>query len=469
MMNNKKFIVVGSILIIVLSSILIILLGIIYSLNKGHQETSKMNIVSNDKKVRVEDKENNEEIIDNSMMEEKAPLDILNELQPDIRIQKFYEEKDYEEQLEFLFYDTIADAYSEKMLCDKVLSKGFDELLNILESKGYEETENSDTRIFLGKEKTYKNKDIDDYKTEVFLDSNENMIQIVGDWYSSYDTYCAEHNLTVNNEDYNTSKCNFLMDTFNNPDMSNDEKIAYSIKAIQQIDVSKNSMLKYIYSSEELQELQSYLRDISFPENIEDISYFGVETKIGDTRLKIKVLLGWEIIFQISNIGYETSQYNSNFEKLKEHCLSKENRLLQNEIEYAEYINLKYGFSVSYPDIFQNKVEGDADDGIILFTEDESIKIMVYSQYNIDDTQPEQQYSKEIEELENIETSLLQGNWYEISWKDNQKMYYRKRYIDEDILYNLEIEYPITNQAEFEKIIPNITKSFNVKLDTIMQ
>lgn len=487
-MQDKRFIILSSILIGVLSVILVMLLITIMHVNNIRK---KNNVSGNTPIIKEESMENNtsENINDNVIQqkENKTPQEILDRLRPDTRIDEFYARKDSEQPIELLFDDTIANVYSDKMVCDKVLNITFNEVSNIIEQARYERVENSGVRIYTGREVTYERADIDDYKTEVFLDAEDNVIQIKGTWYTPYDSKVIDDTQYFSEEDldsYLNCFSRFYGEIYNNDSVDTQDKISYSIKTLNQIDVSQNSILKSIYNDEELEKLQNYLAAITIEDIIQDDTrddvYYKIEYELGDTKVSIMCTAGWYIAISITNINYEESDYYINYTALRDYCVNSKDlddnlneiqtySSQQDEIEYINYTNVKYAFSIKYPDIFKNKMEGDANDGIILHTEDGTIRMIAYGQYNVNEMKIDQEYEYELAGLQSVVFSSKEGDWYEIKWQDREKTFYEKKYIDEDMVYIFQIEYLSDKEEEFNNIIPIIVNSFNVKLEKSIQ
>ena len=72
-----------------------------------------------------------------------------------------------------------------------------------------------------------------------------------------------------------------------------------------------------------------------------------------------------------------------------------------------------------------------------------------------------QTYKNDLEIYKNISYKVFKSNWYVMSGKNNDGFYYNKTIIKNGEQYHLRINYPLDKKVLFDKILPEISTSFN--------
>lgn len=135
---------------------------------------------------------------------------------------------------------------------------------------------------------------------------------------------------------------------------------------------------------------------------------------------------------------------------------------ITNNITYKKYSNVKYGYSINYPDFMIPNGESDSGDGQKFYFDKETY-IAVWASFNMDGIEKEYNSTKETTDS----YSVLKKTWFIRSGTDSTNhVYYRKTILDNEgfYTYTMYFYYPSESKTKFDKIINDVTKSIKVSL-----
>lgn len=131
---------------------------------------------------------------------------------------------------------------------------------------------------------------------------------------------------------------------------------------------------------------------------------------------------------------------------------------------YLRYTNARYGFSIIYPSNFLSGEEPTNGDGLKFFSPDGLETITAYG--SNDSAVFEFKNVKDAMEFEmknidaNISYKHMSKNWFVLSYKKYNKIYYSKTYVGKGSTNTLLIEYPESLKEKYDKLIPELIKGF---------
>ena len=133
---------------------------------------------------------------------------------------------------------------------------------------------------------------------------------------------------------------------------------------------------------------------------------------------------------------------------------------IPNNITYKKYTNVRFGYSVDYPDFMIPNGESDNGDGQRFYFDSETY-IAVWASYNLNGLEEEYNLCKEVTDS----YTVLKKNWFIRSGLDSTNhIYYRKTILDNNKLCTMYFYYPSESKTKFDKIINGVTKSIKVSL-----
>ena len=130
------------------------------------------------------------------------------------------------------------------------------------------------------------------------------------------------------------------------------------------------------------------------------------------------------------------------------------------EIEYIRYGNPRFGFGIDYPNILTKETGFDNGDGIVLETEDGSVKLVVSGHYNalFDTTAGE--YEEAIGRINNVTYKHLDENFFVVSWEKDGFINYEKVVVGKGQINKFILPYPKSRLEEFNPIVDRLYNSF---------
>lgn len=138
-----------------------------------------------------------------------------------------------------------------------------------------------------------------------------------------------------------------------------------------------------------------------------------------------------------------------------------ENTNFQN-LNYENYSNFKYGFSLKYPSFLANQTLFTNGDGAIFKNGDSTITLIAWGENNIFDQTPRIAYENELKLSKNITHKYISDNYYIIQGIDENKFYYKHSIVGPASINSFLIKYPKSMSKKIHPIINEITNSFKV-------
>lgn len=156
----------------------------------------------------------------------------------------------------------------------------------------------------------------------------------------------------------------------------------------------------------------------------------------------------------------EDNVSNKNEEAIKTEIVNDEgNTERYSNINYINYQNTRFGFSVDYPDFLIEQETPVNNDGRRFESEDGKISLSASGIYNVLDYTAEGEYNKDVDELSNITYKNLGDNYYEIAWIEGDEAFYTYSVVG-GLITDLNIKYPVSEEEKFAEIIKRCRDSF---------
>lgn len=110
---------------------------------------------------------------------------------------------------------------------------------------------------------------------------------------------------------------------------------------------------------------------------------------------------------------------------------------------YKNYANSRFGFSIDYPDFLTNNSISTNGDGIILTSQTGDAKLTVSGINNSLNSTAKSEYNNAVSSNNNISYKIQSGNWFILSWVENNKIVYEKEIVGTGSINTFILEYPI--------------------------
>ena len=130
--------------------------------------------------------------------------------------------------------------------------------------------------------------------------------------------------------------------------------------------------------------------------------------------------------------------------------------------QYKTYSNVRFEYSVTYPsDLLKPQGEPDNGDGQVFKSDDGTAEMRVYGGYNALNQTLKQIYQDAINDLgaTNVSYKLLQTNFFVVSGKKNERVYYRKTVRSGDRMLTFSIEYDVVGKSVYDAVTAKIANS----------
>jgi hypothetical protein len=132
------------------------------------------------------------------------------------------------------------------------------------------------------------------------------------------------------------------------------------------------------------------------------------------------------------------------------------------QTKYKTYSNARFGYSISYPsDLLEPQGEATNGDGQKFIAKDSSAEMLVYGRYKLDSNDTlKKMYNETIADSGNASYKVFKSNWFVVSGKKGDKIYYKKTMLSRDKFLTFEIEYDEAKRSTYDNITTRIVKSF---------
>lgn len=155
-------------------------------------------------------------------------------------------------------------------------------------------------------------------------------------------------------------------------------------------------------------------------------------------------------------------------------CISnREKKIKPNSVEYETYHNRQYRYSVEYPTFLVPQGESDNGDGQSFFSEDNRIKLLVYSDYKNDYLTGgelytlEEAFREDLKMIEGVFNNKIEVNYYIIEYKTDEIVYTYYAQLYKDNYYNILFKYTEEEKDMMKDIIEHVIESVEVGVSAI--
>lgn len=134
-------------------------------------------------------------------------------------------------------------------------------------------------------------------------------------------------------------------------------------------------------------------------------------------------------------------------------------------MKWATYGNARYKFSVSYPsNLLITQREADNGDGRAFVSRDGKTHMLAYGANNVLAETLQSRYKHDargIEPGDKVTYKAQKNNWYAVSGYRNELIFYRKTFGNKDQFLTLDITYPKSQRATWDKVVSEIVSRFH--------
>lgn len=132
---------------------------------------------------------------------------------------------------------------------------------------------------------------------------------------------------------------------------------------------------------------------------------------------------------------------------------------------WQTYGNARFEYLIDFPTkLLLAQPEADNGDGRIFTSNDKNTKMTVFASYNALEEKLDTHANDAKKHCNNKQSYFtLKPDMFAISCKIKGKIFYQKTYFKNDTFYNFYIEYPISQQKTWDKIVSKISASFKVQ------
>ena len=138
------------------------------------------------------------------------------------------------------------------------------------------------------------------------------------------------------------------------------------------------------------------------------------------------------------------------------------------QTQYSTYTNDRFFFSIDYPEsLFKMQPEPDNDDGRTFLTDDGTVEMRVWGQYNTLSETLKQKYNATLKSFPDKPSYMVLGpKRYVVSGIRGDKIVYIKTLYrkdkDADVYYTFTMEYPASQKGKWAAIVTHIANSFTI-------
>lgn len=126
---------------------------------------------------------------------------------------------------------------------------------------------------------------------------------------------------------------------------------------------------------------------------------------------------------------------------------------------YKNYINVRYQYSIMYPNILKIIDSPTNGDGNNLQSTDGEVTLTIYGCNNVLDETVDSKYSLAIKDDE-ISYKKQSGNWFVTSYIEDDKIIYQKTVVGKGSINTFSFKYPISQKDKYSEVVEQLNKSF---------
>lgn len=134
--------------------------------------------------------------------------------------------------------------------------------------------------------------------------------------------------------------------------------------------------------------------------------------------------------------------------------------------KWVTYGNTRYKFSVSYPsNLMTAQREADNGDGRAFVSHDGKTRMLAYGTNNVLDETLQARYKHDargIEPGDKVTYKVQKNNWYAVSGYRADLIFYRKTFVNDGQFLTLDVTYPKSQRAKWDKIVTQIVQGFRL-------
>lgn len=173
--------------------------------------------------------------------------------------------------------------------------------------------------------------------------------------------------------------------------------------------------------------------------------------------LIILIIIAIIVLFLINKYNKKISDISKFSIEMKDDNITK--------VEYTEYKNNRFEFSISIPQIFDNVYEADNGDGITCSNNNDNLSLIIYSYNNIMNESAKDGYydiKNNINKNINIVSSDLEDRYFSIIYDDDKFEYFNYKQYYNNSVYTISYIYPKEDREYYSNLSKNICKSFKI-------
>lgn len=173
-------------------------------------------------------------------------------------------------------------------------------------------------------------------------------------------------------------------------------------------------------------------------------------------KLVKKILTAAVIVTTITNLNINFIE-NYNFTKVV-----YADEMQNQEVKYKIYANPRFGFKLSYPNIFSKSTESDNGDGVTLEAPDASCKLSIWGSYNVSSLTGNDLLESAKSRAAYISKEFSEKSFYRLQYSgggDGEEItFYECGYIVGDKIMSYKISYPSSQKDKFSPITNYMTE-----------
>lgn len=128
-------------------------------------------------------------------------------------------------------------------------------------------------------------------------------------------------------------------------------------------------------------------------------------------------------------------------------------------VVYKTYSNARYNYSISYPsNLLVPQGEADNGDGQAFRSKDSAAEMRVYGSQNLGGGLAAAY--NEAQAGKNVTYKTMKGNWFVVSGRDGDRIFYQKTMLSNDELKTFIIEYDAAQKSIYDAVTTRVARSF---------
>lgn len=129
-------------------------------------------------------------------------------------------------------------------------------------------------------------------------------------------------------------------------------------------------------------------------------------------------------------------------------------------LTYKDYYNIRYGFSIKYPSNLIKGTEPENGDGMTFTDGTGSTKLLVFGSNNVFNATAKSAYNDTLKEIPKVSYKKQFGNWYVVSWVEDNKIVYKKEVVGKGSINTLIFKYPVSQKELYSGFLQSLKSYF---------